>query len=51
LKQLGLEKFLAVKMKLYPIRIDYNNFCNQFLKLNGNCNTPFEMLENSNPEK
>lgn len=27
IKQLGLEKFLAVKMKLYPIRIDYNNFC------------------------
>jgi hypothetical protein len=53
IRQLGFEKFLGVKMKLYPIRVDYDTFCGQFLKLNGNYNTPFSDLEadNSNNNK
>lgn len=38
MKFLGIERFLSMKKNMFPIRIDYSDFCNQFLELNNKVN-------------
>ena len=45
MKFLGVEEFLEMKMKLYPVRIEYDDFCTQFLQLNGLINIHYDEYE------
>jgi myosin heavy subunit len=45
LKFLGMKDFLTLKKKLYPLRIDYKEFCKKYLELNYKVNDLYFELE------
>lgn len=46
MKFLGVKDYLTMKKSMYPLRIDYKEFCKKYLELNHHINEMFYELEN-----
>lgn len=45
LKFLGVRDYLTMKKRMYPLRLDYKEFCRKYLEINYNINDMFYELE------
>lgn len=45
IKYMGIKDYLVMKKRLYPLRIDYKEFCKKYLELNSDINELFPELE------